>query len=106
MVLAMNILGMLLSVEEQTGNPYRNTSPKYLNLTEIVIPSSMSARWYDGVSLYPPSQLSMLGDLFNERSGTSDLIWKTPSGLGRHNANWAVISRNNATPDKKLKEME
>ena len=44
------------------GAPNPDTKNKNANnQVNIVIPSAMSLRLYDGVSLYPPSQLSMFG---------------------------------------------
>lgn len=37
------------------------TNPNNSNQSLIILPSAMSTRLYDGVSLYPPSQLSMFG---------------------------------------------
>ncbi|GGG62513.1 hypothetical protein [Epilithonimonas arachidiradicis] len=58
----------VIECRKTNGKTYPNPDPKYAYLTEIVIPSSMSARLYDGVSLYPPSQLAMFGINFMMKS--------------------------------------
>ena len=43
-------------------------NPNNKDQVQIVVPSAMTARLYDGVSLYPPSQLSMFGVNFVMKS--------------------------------------
>lgn len=62
----------VIECKKTKGKPYPYPDPNklqdYQSLTEIVIPLTMQARLYDGVSLYPPSQLSMFGVNFIMKS--------------------------------------